>query len=403
MTTPSNNTLAQRIRPSLLPASRPVPLPLSDRLFSPRLILIAGCAALSVAAAPRTGDAPAQPQSTSTMSRLDTAPRKVLLGTMISGYEIFGLPVDKRLDKMDELMATIAAEAEARYPGKNLDLVVFPEDFLARASWGSTAKDRVLRLETVRDRLAACAKRYGCYMVVPMWLEETDTPPRYSNAAVLIDRAGSVVGIYRKVHPVATSADSVEDGTTPGRRFPVFACDFGRLGIQICWDMSYDDGWEALARQGAEIVALPSASPQTRRPAMYAVMHRYYIVNATPRDNATVFNPLGVPEAQVNRGVLVHQIDLSYAILHFSPDLDEGRLMSRKYGDKVGYHYYSTEDTGIFFSNDPTTTIGQMTRALNLAEMDAEIERCRKIQDTVRPGPPIMPAANATTTQDAGE
>ena len=364
----------------------------------PWLMLIAGCAALTVAAGPRAGEAPAQPRSITTMSRIDTAPRKVLLGTLISGYEVFGLPVEKRLDKMDEMTAAIAAEAKAKYPGKNLDLVVLPEGFLSRP--GYTAKDRALRLETVRGRLAACAKRYGCYLVVPLWLEEADKPPRYFNAAVLVGRKGEVVGIYRKVHPVATSADNVEDGTTPGREFPLFACDFGRVGIQICWDMSYDDGWEALARQGAEIVALPSASPQTRRPAMYAVKHRYYIVNATPRDNATVFNPLGVPEAQVNKGVLVHQIDLSYAILHWSGGLEEGKALSRKYGDKVGYHYYPTEDTGIFWSNDPATTIGQMIRALNLAEMDAEIERSRRIQDTVRGGPPAMPAAKAATTQD---
>ena len=49
------------------------------------------------------------------MSRIDVAPRKVLLGTLISGYEVFGLQVEKRLDKMDELTAAIAAEAKAKY------------------------------------------------------------------------------------------------------------------------------------------------------------------------------------------------------------------------------------------------------------------------------------------------
>jgi len=97
------------------------------------------------------------------MSRIDVAPRKVLLGTLISGYEVFGLQVEKRLDKMDELTAAIAAEAKAKYPGKNLDLVVFPEGFLSRP--GYTAKDRALRLETVRERLAACAKRHSWHPV----------------------------------------------------------------------------------------------------------------------------------------------------------------------------------------------------------------------------------------------
>ena len=90
----------------------------------------------------------------------------------------------------------------------------------------------------------------------------------------------------------------LEGGTTPGPGFPVFDCDFGRLGIQICFDMLYADGWDALATEGAEIVALPSASPETVRPASYAREHGYYIVSASPRDRAAFFSPLGIIEAQ---------------------------------------------------------------------------------------------------------
>ena len=318
-------------------------------------------------------------------------PRKVLLGTVISGYEIFTQPLEKRLQRMDELVDAMAARARVNFPAARLDLAVLPETFLARP--GDSLAQQVVRMEEVLPRIAACAKLHGCYLIVPVLLREAAPPLRYSNTAMLVDREGSVVGIYRKVHPVAPQgSDVLEGGTTPGREFPVFECDFGRVGIQICFDMLYADGWDALARKGAEIVALPSASPETAHPSLYALLHRYYIVSAAPRDHAAVFNPLGMIEAQITQeDVLVHQIDLSYAILHWEAVLEEGEGLRRKFGDKVGFHYYRPEDGGIFWSNDPATPIAQMIRTLGLTESDANVDRIRRLQEKARGGPPAAP------------
>jgi len=37
---------------------------------------------------------------------------------------------------------------------------------------------------------------------------------------------------------------------------------FGRVGIQICYDMEFDRGWDELSRQGCDLVAWPTQSPQ---------------------------------------------------------------------------------------------------------------------------------------------
>src|SRR4029079_9655107 len=157
---------------------------------------------------------------------------------------------------------------------------------------------------------------------------------------------------------------------TPGTEFPVFDCDFGKLGIQICWDIVFDDGWDILAQKGAEIIAWPTASPSTVQPSSRAGRHRYYIVSSTWRDNATVFEPTGFTGAQVEGSdkILVHQLDLSYAVLRWSRPLRDGKGLSDKFGDRVGYHYGHSEDIGLFWSNDPKTTIGEMIRTLGLEE-----------------------------------
>jgi len=353
------------------------------------LVLWAG----GIAAGPRTvaSEPSVRPESPLAALRRDGLPRKVLLGTVISGYGVFSQPLEKRLQRMDELIEAMAARARGDYPAKRLDLAVLPETFLTRP--GDSLAKQAVRLEEVLPRIAACARRQGCYLIVPLLLQETAPPLRISNAAVLVDREGNVVGIYRKVHPVAPQgSDVVENGTTPGREFPVFECDFGRVGIQICFDLLYADGWEALARQGAEIVALPSASPETVHPSLYALQHRYYIVSAAPRDHAAVYSPLGVIEAEVTKeDVLVHQIDLSYALLHWEAVLEEGEGLRRKFGDKVGFHYYRPEDAGIFWSNDPGAPIAQMIASLGLSESDANVERVRRLEDLARGGPPVTP------------
>ena len=184
----------------------------------------------------------------------------------------------------------------------------------------------------------------------------------------------------------------VETGTTPGSEFPVFDCDFGRVGIQICFDMLYPDGWEALARKGAEIVALPSASPQTSYPTIYAMEHRYYVVSAVPRDHAAVYSPAGVIEEEVTRtSTLVHEIDLSYAVIHWEASLQEGDAFRKAFGDRAGFHYYRDQDTGLFWSNDPAMPIARMLRQLDLPEVAASVERIRQLQNKVRGGPPRAP------------
>ncbi len=314
-------------------------------------------------------------------------PRKVIVGTVIQSFwEKF--PPERTLSKIDILVDRVAAESAQKYPGRPLDLIVLPEGAVSLS--GKSLRQQAVKLEgSVSERIGARARQYGTYLVVPMLLdEELNGTQRYSNAAVLFDRLGKVSGIYRKVHPVAAlHSDILEGGVTPGVEFKVFDCDFGRLGIQICWDLSYEEGWRSLARQGAEIVALPSESPQITRPSYYASKGRYWVVSSTPRHNASIFNPAGMVETQIldgDSGVLVHEIDLAFLVLPWANELEEGRALSRVFGDRVGFRYYPSEDKGVFWSNDPELSISQMAHQLGLVEFDWHVERTRRLQDRAR-------------------
>jgi len=186
----------------------------------------------------------------------------------------------------------------------------------------------------------------------------------------------------------------MEHGSTPGKEEPVFECDFGKLGIQICYDMDFDYGWSELARKGAELVVWPTQSPQTSQPAFRAKRNHYYIVSSTWRNNASIFEPTGKIVAQVKwpanektveagtliapaDNVLVQELDLSYAILPWSSTLENGEALKKAYGDKVGYRYYEDEDCGMFWSNDPHMTIRRMLESVGVVEEQEELQQVR--------------------------
>jgi len=306
------------------------------------------------------------------VTRANAAPRKLIVGSAVAD---FTGTVEERLQTAGTLLDSAAEKAHQQYGKPALDLMVFPE-FAIRQRGGVTAAEQSVSLTgPVVEAIATKARQYHTWIVMPMVLHEENG--HFSNAAVLFNRTGNVAGIFRKVHPIADEKGVFEGGVTPGDEYPVFNCDFGRLGILICWDMSYEEAWDALAAKGAEIVALPSASPQTLRPMAQALRHHYYVVNSAPRDNVSLYNPIGQMIAQQTRspGVLVQQIDLSFAILHWSETLREGKAFTDRYGEGVGYTYSTREDTGVFWSNDPGRTIGGMVRDLGLREMPDAIQQ----------------------------
>lgn len=100
-------------------------------------------------------------------------------------------------------------------------------------------------------------------------------------------------------------------------------------------------------------------------------------MNSAPRDNASVFDPIGrtVAQATAAPAAVVQQIDLSFALLHWSEMLRNGRALTERFGAKVGGDYWEREDTGVFWSNDPQRSIAEMIRELGPIEMPDLIGR----------------------------
>jgi predicted amidohydrolase len=321
-----------------------------------------------------TGAASAMAQAASTAGQ---PPRKVIVGTVMQPFWVEYPGLEKRLDELTGILDQMHAESRRKY-GRGLDLAVLPEAAVTGETGAESLKRSVEWDGPMGRAFSRRARELNSYVVAATYLR--DAPDRCSNAAVLVGRKGEVVGTYRKVHLVAgADGRTMEGGATPGRELPVFQCDFGKLAIQICYDMEFDKGWNELARKGAELIAWPTQSPQTAQPAFRAMQQRAFLVSSTWRDNVSIFEPTGKIVAQVKPPgrILVQEIDLSYAILPWSSKLRKGKALEERYGANVGYRYYEDEDLGIFWSNDAGVPIRRMVDSLGLVEAEDQLERVR--------------------------
>ena len=319
-------------------------------------------------------------------------PRKIWVGSAMFNMfrEYPGL--DARLEELRSLIDQMAAQVTTQHAGATLDLAVLPE-YAVNGGLNGKAADVAFPLEgPVLEAIGDRARAHSCYIVLPLVLAEDRTSGLYSNAAVLLDRHGAVAGIYRKVHVVPNrESGELEGGLIAGTHFPVFDCDFGRIGIQICYDMAFDEGWEVLGRKGAELVVWPSQWAGKISPSARALQHTYFILSSTWRNNASLIDPTGHVIKEIREeGVLVEQIDLEYILLHWQQTLQEGKAFDEHYGTRAGYRYDAAEDSGIFWSNDPLTPIREMVSSLKLEPKPEQLTRSREMLNKRRGGPPQL-------------
>ena len=91
-----------------------------------------------------------------------------------------------------------------------------------------------------------------------VYLEEGDK--RY-DASLLIDDQGELRGVSKMVHIFQAKCFYERDYYTPSDTgFRVYDTPFGRLGIVICFDRHIPGSIRSCARQGAELVIIPTAN-----------------------------------------------------------------------------------------------------------------------------------------------
>ena len=109
------------------------------------------------------------------------------------------------------------------------------------------------------QRFASIAKELGTVMVLPIY-EEAETGVYY-NTSVLVDADGTILGKYRKHHLPHLDRFWEKFYFRPGNLgYPVFDTAVGRIGMYICYDRHFPEGWRELGLADAHMVFNPNAT-----------------------------------------------------------------------------------------------------------------------------------------------
>ncbi len=132
-----------------------------------------------------------------------------------------------------------------------------------------------------------------CGVVLVASLFERRSAGLYHNTAVVLERDGTIAGVYRKMHVPDDPAYYEKFYFAPGDLgFRPIQTSVGRLGVQVCWDQWYPEGARLMALAGADILIYPTAigyessdtpeEQQRQRQAWQLVQRGHAVANGLP-------------------------------------------------------------------------------------------------------------------------
>ena len=148
------------------------------------------------------------------------------------------------------------------------------------------------------ERLGALAKELGIVLVASLF--EKRAAGLYHNTAVVLERDGSIAGIYRKMHIPDDPGFYEKFYFTPGDAerldgesgFTPVDTSVGKLGLLVCWDQWYPEAARLMALAGADVLLYPTAigwdpadddaEKQRQRDAWITIQRAHAIANGVP-------------------------------------------------------------------------------------------------------------------------
>lgn len=236
-------------------------------------------------------------------------------------------------DVAENIRVTSALVREAHADGAGF--IATPENSTLMAPDGGAKLEKSFTEETdpalpAFTKLAAELKTWLLIGSLAIKVSERKT----ANRSFLIAPDGHVAARYDKVHLFDVdlpSGETYRESNTvePGRRAVVADLPWGRVGLSVCYDLRFPHFYRALAKQGAEILTVPSAFTETTGRAHWHILLRARAIengcfvvapaqggiHANGRHtfgHSLIINPWGeiLAEGGVEPGIVAAEIDL---------------------------------------------------------------------------------------------
>ncbi len=319
-------------------------------------------------------------------SRRKNGPRPAVIGTCVL-RQVGAASPEALLQDTLGMIDGMARQAEAQ--GSRLDLAVLPEASFQFVKTNVAEVAETLDGPFVRA-IGEKAREHRTYATAPVQLHRDG---KVYNSVVIVDRQGEPIGVYEKVFPVMMGDGSLEYGITPGSTFPAFDLDFGRVGVQICWDFFFDEGWQALADQDAELVVFCTNPAVPAALRARAWRHSYYIAASTVHPPSIVVDPLGRELARTSqdREISIVRADLDFRVLHSNCMWEWTEARAAQYEGRIRIEWDVDAHAYLASSCDPDLPVQRFLEAEGLLTGWQRVSRNSALQREARGGAPVLP------------
>jgi len=222
------------------------------------------------------------------------------------------------------------------------DLIVLPEcSTRFQQALGPLPASEVLRLYgSIHERMLAAlsevARANRCYLVYPTILPAVGKCGKYANAALVLDRTGTVCGRYDKQF---ITRSEQETGVIPGGRPALIECDFGRLAIAICFDLNFEEAFSVYRDAAPDLLVFPSMYHGGLMQGYRAYQCRAHLVSAMGQVNlrSEIRAPTGEVVARTsnyNRTVTA-TLNLDCVLVHLDHNREKLSRLKSRFGRRV--------------------------------------------------------------------
>ena len=141
------------------------------------------------------------------------------------------------------------------------------------------------------ERFGKLAAELGVVIVLSLF--EKRAAGLYHNTAVVLEKDGTIAGMYRKMHIPDDPAYYEKFYFTPGDLgFEPIQTSVGKLGVLVCWDQWYPEAARLMALAGAELLIYPTAigwessdtdeEKERQRDAWMTIQRSHAVANGIP-------------------------------------------------------------------------------------------------------------------------
>ena len=163
---------------------------------------------------------------------------------------------DRNLERADRLVR----EAVAR----GAELVVLPEKWTVLGTREHMAAGAQSLDGEAISWARSTAAQLGIDLVAGSLFERVEDAEKGFNTSVHVGPDGEIQSVYRKIHlfdVVTPDGKEYRESAAVGRGSEIvtYQLEGHTVGCSICYDMRFPELYQALAKQGAEIIVVPSA------------------------------------------------------------------------------------------------------------------------------------------------